>query len=203
MAAMSSPDTFFEQALAQIARGVILVMGGANLQVRAEPVPRSKARRVSGRLRHLEHLLRRVLILMALSLLPALIARQRAETGPPSRPRAAKPRLRSPRVFSFMPGQDGAGWSGREAARGRASGPVPVAKLLSRIMHLQGALGRAEKHAARLAGCLLRRRAAGQHPPYFAPQDFPNAMGPELGLIASVMPMELARTARAVWPDTS
>lgn len=200
---MNVPETFFEQALAQIARGVILVMGGANLQVRAEPLPRRTAQKVSGRLRHLEHLLRRVLILMALRLLPALMDRQRVETGPPPRPRASKPRLRSSRGFSFLPGHETADWSGGAGIGTRATGPVPVEKLLSRIIHLQAAIGRAEAHAGRLAGCLLRRGVAGQPPPCFAPQGLPNVMGAELGLIAAVLPMHLARAALAIWPDTS
>lgn len=196
---MTPTPSFNTDALAQIERGILHIIASANLQVRTAPLPRSLVGRLRGQLRGLETLLRRVLMLMALAILPGLapgtpkraktIKSQRS-TRPLQRPMRLLPAplvLAGAHGFPDMP---------------RATGPVSVRKLFCQIAALQTVLAAPEAHAKRLARQLRRLMAAGEARPVVLPQPRPKRVGRELVLVSDILPVHL-RAALAAWPDTS
>ena len=163
----------------------------AGLTHEPETVPQSVARRLKAHMKELAVILRRLIMLMALSLcLEAVKPRPQARSREDDEPVMTKAQV----PFSIaLSGQtqvyslDGPGFP--EGGAG-ASGPVPAASLMRRFEALARILRNPEKYAVRLARVMERRRRAGAPRPIC--QAMPtHRLKPELGAIAAALPMLL------------
>jgi hypothetical protein len=164
----------------------------AGLTHEPETVPQSVARRLKAHMKELAIILRRLIMLMALSL-----CLEAVKPRPPAKPRQDdEPVMTKAQVpFSIaLSGQtqvyslDGPGFPEGGA---RVSGPVPAASLMRRFEALARILRNPEKYAVRLARVMERRRRAGAPRPIC--QAMPtHRLKPELGAIAAALPMLLA-----------
>ncbi len=164
----------------------------AGLTHEPETVPQSVARRLKAHMKELAIILRRLIMLMALSL-----CLEAVKPRPPAKPRQDdEPVMTKAQVpYSIaLSGQtqvyslDGPGFP--EGGAG-ASGPVPAANLMRRFEALARILRNPEKYAVRLARVMERRRRAGAPRPIC--QAMPtHRLKPELGAIAAALPMLLA-----------
>ena len=202
---MSATADFLSQGLAQARDAVISIMVQANLQLRPETLPRTHKRRALGRLRQIEMIIRRLLVLLAFSLkLSPLKPRKPA-------PRTQKPELPegailidlpmpyrfalSPPILSYLPVH---GFDGYRCQLG----PALAAPLIARITALQRVLADPQAFATRLARILERQKKARRPRPVILPIGHTFRLKPELGLVASVLP-GLLRLAFEDWDDTS
>jgi len=164
----------------------------AGLTRNNDTVPQSAARRFRAHVKLLAIILRRLIMLMALSLTPGPIkAQDRKVPAPEEDPVVTK----SQSPFSIaLSGQtqlfalDGPGFP--EGAS-RPSGPVPVAIFMRRFEALARIFRNPEKYALRMARVLERRRRAGAARPLCAPIEA-FRLKPEVGAAAAGLPMLLA-----------
>ena len=190
----------FEQA--RLALASLIGMGRFNL--RPETITRSLKQRVSGTLKELEIIVRRLLTLMALGLnlapitprpvtaLPETPAKTEAQA--PKKPRRIPFRL-GPRVLPLLP-------IGGIPSGIPATGPVDAMPLMHRLAVLQHVLKDPAAHARRLARILERQRKSGGMRPVIAHTARGYRLRAELGTIASFLP-GLLNTAFADLYDTS
>jgi len=185
-------DAFITCALHEVRRGLAFAMVDANLDRRPETLTQAVARRVKARMKELEVILRRLIVLIALSL-----------TLAPVKPRnASKPDgegepvlTKSSALYSIaLTGQvdfyslDGPGFPD---AASHASGPVWTAPLLRRFAALARILRNPERYARRVARTLDRHRKAGEPRPACLPMTTTARLHPELGLVAAGLPQLL------------
>jgi len=164
----------------------------AGLTHEPETVPQSVARRLKAHMKELAIILRRLIMLMALSL-----CLEAVKPRPPAKPRQDDEPVMTKAQAPFsiaLSGQtqvyslDGPGFPEGGA---RVSGPVPAASLMRRFEALARILRNPEKYAVRLARVMERRRRAGAPRPIC--QAMPtHRLKPELGAIAAALPMLLA-----------
>lgn len=196
---MNHSPSFVADALARIETGLVGLIGSANLQVRTGALPRSLAARVRGALRELERLLRRVILLMALAVLPGLAPRA------PKRTKTAKPQRSTrtlQRLFRLLPAPLVVASAQGFPDIPRATGPVPLHQIFSKFAALQTVLAAPEAHAKRLAHHLRARIVAGEARPVVLARPRPRRITRDLAMIAEVLPLHL-KAALKLWPDTS
>lgn len=211
---MNERQDFLDRALAEIADAVVCVIGLTNLHVRVAALPRSLAQAAGGQLAALEKMLVRVMMVLALGLVPGLLAARargsavfsgfqpfvsassallRAEQpvcGPYQRRLRLAPRAMNTSATSGFPGLP------------PARGPVAPARLIARIRAIQHVLSAPEAHARRLAFHLARLQTRGEPAPVVVPAPVPRKGTPALKLAAGILPVMLARDLVA-WADTS
>ena len=178
--------------------------------------------RVRGRLKAIETIVRRLIILMAAALdLPPLPQASPGQTGAAaSAPRPAlvdtvedvtdtfgtsygpvhRLCLTGRRTAGLMDWQDA--FAGKGAAQTLVAGPVPAAPLIARIIALQRLLKDPAPAAKRLARHLAQMKARQEPRPICPPIAGTFRLGAELGTVASALPGLVSR-AVADWPDTS
>lgn len=207
---METPTQFIPQALRVISDAVVAVIGMTDLHVRTTPLSKRLASRARARLIALEKMLRRVIILMALAMagevrsIPKMLARIRRVgflPTAPVRPRARRaPKTPAPRLPSHRCAGPG-DFDFSSLPRRARSGPVPIRRLLARIITLQQILANPAPKARRLAfyfDRLKQRRAMPAPSPDIALQRAPA----ELALVAGALRLEQHK-AMAAWHDTS
>jgi len=186
----------------------------AGLITRHAPVTRAAARRFMSRLRQLETLLRRLLVLMAAELdlgvkplTPAKAGVSSNQSPPseitrthPDRARRTSTRTHFPLLPVLRP------YTADDAARlsalpRRAPRPVDETLLVHRYCTLLTHLRRPERLARRMARHLARLRTAGEIRPTCAPQPGLHRLSPELGALAACLPAMIA-AALSDWYDT-
>jgi hypothetical protein len=174
----------------------------AGLTRSSDTVTQSAARWWKARVKQLAIILRRLIMLMALSLrLDPPAPRPERAAGPEEEPVVTKAGI----PFSIaLSGQtqcyslDAPGFP--EGTRG-VSGPVPVASLMRRFEALARILRNPEKYALRVARVMDRRRRAGAPRPVCLPMPT-HRLKPELGVMAAGLPMLIAE-AYDLWTDSS
>lgn len=194
-------DDFTSCALHEVRRSLAELIVWAGLHRKPETVSQAVARRVKAQMKMLETILRRLIMLIALTL-----------TLAPVKPRAPKQAkedddqivTKSHPPYSFgLSGQvqvytlDGPAFPDGER---QASGPVPTAGLLRRYAAFARILKNPDRYARRVARSLERLRAAGEPRPLCLTLDT-RRLHPELGVMASGLPMMLA-AAFSRWNDT-
>ncbi|QYJ00913.1 hypothetical protein KUV46_00605 [Thalassovita mediterranea] len=200
----------------------------AGLITRHAPVTRAAARRFMSRLRQLETLLRRLLVLMAAELDIAIDPLPHPEPveGPakagvssnqtaPSQTTRAHPDGACPGAGRGRRTSTGTSfpllrilrpYTAEDAARlsalpRRAPRPVDETLLVHRYCTLLKHLQHPERLARRMARHLARLRAAGEIRPTCAPQPGLHRLSPELGALAACLPALIA-AALSDWYDT-
>jgi len=193
-------DDFTSCALHEVRRSLAELIVWAGLHSKPETVSQAVARRVKAQMKTLETILRRLIMLIALSL-----------TLAPMKPRGPKPAKDDDQIVTKSHPPYSFGLSGQvqvytlegpafpDGAR-CASGPVPTAALLRRYEAFARILRNPERYARSVARSLERLRAAGEPRPLCLTLDT-RRLHPELGVMASGLPMMLAATFSR-WNDT-
>lgn len=207
---MAIETRFIPHALRTISEAVVAVIVMTDLHVRPDGVSKRLAVRARARIKALEQMLRRVIMLMAIGLskscvlrpLPGPRIRLLAGHSPmPVRARKTpKPRQSPAPCLPYRP-SSGSAAEFFLLPPANPARPVNIAALIKRIQLLQRVLTNPEPQARRLAmrfaRLATRRRTLPPPPP-----DMPLRRAPaELSLIAGALPLELARAA-AQWHDT-
>lgn len=190
---------FIIQAWKMLAYALAEAGMDADLDLRPATLSKGARRRCMAELRRLAVLIRRLIFLIALSVEVKPVAPQegrnyfREEVADPARgrqsfcivPAACGP---FPEILRSVPG----------VSQGAAVDAAPV---IARWRALLDALKFRERRAKNLARTLLRWQAQGEPRPWVAPMARTYRFSPELGLVASALPMLLNR-ALLRWPDT-
>ena len=198
---MNAQANILERGLEQAALAVLGASALGNLHLEPSHIGRGLAQRISGRLRQVESLVRRILFLMALRL--AYVPAPNADAVP--RP-AAAPALPDgvelaefPRVtvrrLSLLPPKRAFGTDAQFPdtlqARLRPGGPVSPARLVQRIAALRRVFKDPDGHVKRLARHLYRLKSAGAPRPMIVPADSAYRLSPELGALATLLPSQI------------
>ena len=219
---MNGMAAFIEQGLKAAQGAVLDVRAQAGLHLEPDSVSRRVRARVRGRLKVIETIVRRLIILMAAALdLPPLPQASPGQTGAAaSAPRPAladtvedvtdtfgtsygpvhRLNLTGRRTDGLMDWQDA--FAGKGAAQTLVAGPVPAAPLIAHIIALQRLLKDPAPTARRLARHLAQMKARQEPRPVCPPSTGNFRLGAELGSVASALPGLVSR-AVADWPDTS
>ena len=187
----------------------------AGLITRHAPVTRAAARRFMSRLRQLETVLRRLLVLMAAELdfsnhvgplTPAKAGVSSSQTTPSETTRTHPERARSKSTLGFPLLRTLRPYTAEDAARlsalpRRAPRPVDETLLVHRYCTLLKHLQHPERLARRMARHLARLRTAGEIRPTCLPQPGLHRLSAELGALAACLPAMIA-AALSDWYDT-
>ena len=195
-------EDFISFSLQQVRISLAEATYDAGLTRNTDTISYAAARQFRAHVKQLAIILRRLIMLMALSLtLDPVKARERKAAEPDDEPVVTKAQI----PFSIaLSGQtqfytlDDPGFPEGVAS---GSGPVPVASLMRCFEALGRILRHPEKYALRVARVMERRRRAGAPRPLCAPIET-HRLKPELGTAAAGLPMLLA-DAFARWNDTS
>ena len=205
---MSEPDDFLKQGFEQVRLELTDIVGGAGLHLKPETLGRGLAARARARLKALEVILRRLVLLLAMTLQPA-----------PAKPRAVRALMPVPEGVEDVTNSFSAaaktrsialfGPSGRvpgalpeDAARKSETGPASAAPLLAHVAALYRVLRAPEAMALRMARRIEYMKAGRECRPVCLAQPDRHRMRPELALVSALLP-DLVRTALDPWPDTS
>ncbi|KCZ47433.1 hypothetical protein HY3_04475 [Hyphomonas pacifica] len=194
---MDAMGDFLVQGLEQARRAVVDVVGRDNLQLNPKTMPRSRRARANGRLKQIETIVRRLILLMAfaLKLGPLAASAPRAPQAEPDLPEGTQLAI-FPRVpvkrFTLMPPARRVILSDQARDTFGAvlglSGPVSTQPLIDRILALQKILKAPEAAAKRLARTLQRMQAKGEARPMVGPAAGAFRLSPELGAVATALP---------------
>lgn len=171
----------------------------ADLHLGPRQITRSAARRISGRLRQIETIVRRLILVLALQV--RLKPASPRPAGPVTHPDTAAapdditvagfPRL-SRRRLKLLPARRRFEAAPEFPAPGlRPAGPVSPLKLMARIAALHTVISDPDAHALRLARSLRRMRKSGEPRPVIAPAESAYRLSPELGAIATLLPTQI------------
>ena len=192
---MDAQTDILKRGLEHAALAVMDASALANLHLGPKRIGRGLAQRVSGRLRILETIVRRLILLMALGL-------QLAPTPP--RPAPANPDLPegvelaifprlSPRRLKLLPARQAfEGPGGFPDISGTSYGPVSPHKLMARIAALRRVIAAPEAHASRLARTLNRLQKNGEPKPMVGAATPAFRLSPELGALAAMLPAQIS-----------
>ncbi|KCZ53066.1 hypothetical protein [Hyphomonas pacifica] len=216
---MSEMSGFIEQGLEAARKALFSVRGDANLHLEPKTVTKSLRAKVRGRLKAIEVIVRRLILLMALGLdLPARALGQKrdclgAVSGQSALPdgvedvtqsfRAlAPPEYRLRLIGARTPYMEDwrEAFAGQGAARLVPGGPVSAAPLLAHIIALHRVLKKPEAAAKRVARQLQKLKQGGEPRPICPPAQGAFRLGAELGLVATSLPGFVTR-ALADWPE--
>ena len=196
---MNAQANILERGLEQAALAVLGASALGNLHLEPSHIGRGLAQRISGRLRQVESLVRRILFLMALRL--NYVPAPKADAAP--RPAPALPDgvelAEFPRVavrrLSLLPPKRAFGTDAQFPdtlqARLRPCGPVSPARLVQRIAALRRVFKDPDGHVKRLARHLYRLKSAGEPRPMIGPADSAYRLSPELGALATLLPSQI------------
>ena len=207
---MREMGDFLERGLELARRAVVTVVGRDNLQLNPETMPRSRRARANGRLKQIETIVRRLILLMALALRlePLAASQPRAPQTEPNLPEGVELAI-FPRVplkrFTLMPPAQSPVLSGQfRDTFGSVlgpSGPVSTKPLIDRILALQKILKAPEAAAKRLARTLQRMKAKGEPKPMVGSAAGAFRLSAELGAVSTALP-EFIRAALESWESS-
>lgn len=204
---MTDHGDILKQGFEQVRLELAEIVGAANLHLKPDTLGRGLAARTRARLKALEVILRRLILLLAatLSLAPA-----KPRTPPAAAPCpegvedvTASFGVRAKRRTIPLFGPAGRAPPAAQEGKGvRLTGDVPAAGLLAHAAALYRVLKDPNIMARRMARKLDQMRARGEMRPVCLPQAGRHRMRAELGLLSGLLP-DLIRTVLAPWPDTS
>ncbi|WP_394705951.1 hypothetical protein [uncultured Hyphomonas sp.] len=202
---MDDQTDFLEQGFDDLRNELLDTLGDANLHLQPETITRCLHSRVRAKLKVLETLLRRLLVLLAMRLDLA-----------PVRPRAARPASPLPEgaedvTASFrahlppqyrmvlMPRPLGPPGNFNSLKAVRQTGPALAMPLLRRAAVLLRIIKQPEAAARRIARLIERMRARGDTKLYCPPLAGRHRLRPELSLLAGAIGLQV-NAAMADWP---
>ena len=206
---MALSGDILQMAVRQVDLAVTALIGWTNIHLGDVRVSAWRVRKAGAKLKALETLARRLILLMALEVdPPPPTKRADNETAEPREDEPADdsieitefPRARSatlallPRVVSYDLTTD-------FSAFGSGSGRVSIKRFRNRIVALQKVIDAPEVHARRLARSLDKIRRAGEPKPLLEPSAVPSGLPAEIGLLHGGLAMEL-REALEGWDSS-
>lgn len=207
---MDDQTSLLEQGFENLRLDLLDTLGGANVHLQPETIPRSLRARVRAKLKVLEAILRRLILLLAMTLDLA-----------PVRPRAPRDAAAVPKgvpegvedvTASFrahLPPQYRMALIGRPLGppgdfdalkAARLSGPVLAMPLLRHAAVLLQVIKQPDGAARRMARLIERMKRRGETKPYCLPLAGRTRLGPELALISGAVRLQV-NAALADWPD--
>ncbi|MEO1405714.1 MAG: hypothetical protein AAFV54_04395 [Pseudomonadota bacterium] len=211
---MRSEDPLFPMAIEQVGLAVLSLIGWTGVHI-AEHIPSKwKLRKASMRLRALETLVQRLIVLMALKLdLKPVRPRStpsKSDDAPANKtfeitdgveivdfPKAYQRGLTLlPPLVDFGEGTDLS-----DLPRNTTPTYIKVRRFTRRIVALQKVLDAPEAHAKRLARSLSRCRKSGELKPIIVPSKLPSGLPPEIGLLHGGLTFQLGEALKNL--DTS
>ena len=190
---------FLSQAWNTLAHALADAAIAADLDLHPATLAKTVKRRCVAELRRLETLIRRLIFLMALSVELQPIAPREGRNYFREEDTNPAPRKRS---FRIAPAASVAFRGSIEGVSGGLQpGPVNAAPVIARWTQLAHVWQQRDRRARLLARTLQRWQAKGEPKPYVLPMTRLHRFTPELGLIASALPM-LINKALQDWPDT-
>ena len=206
---MSATDDFISRGLQQAEYALLNVRNLTDMVRAPVMLRRGVAQRAASRLKLLEVIVRRLVLLIALGLRLAPVRPRPPGLAAPLPPGVEDvthtyPALAAPRRLRL---------AGRAVDPCAAppfglfpcsfrAGPVPAAPVFARIIALHRVLAAPEAHAKRLARTLDRLKRQGEPRPSCLPVAGAYRLRPELGLVASALP-GLVNARLESWNDTS
>jgi len=202
---MTDHTAFLEQGIRAALYALADTASRANLHLKPAAITRTVKRRCVAEMKVIAVLVRRLIMLMALSIQLS-----------PLKPRAPKtpaPRIEGVEDVTASFGPQPSGFSLAPPKAGPPIGclngtylvparSVDAAPVIARLVALIRILKDPEPHAKRLARTIQRWQAKGEARPYVMPMARRNRLDPELGLVASLLP-QLLNQALKGWADTS
>ena len=209
---MPSVDDIPPLAIEQIGLAVVGLIGWTGVHLSMRVPSKWRLRRAGTRLKVLEMLVRRLIILMALELdpVPAKPKPEQGRTSPDLVGEAADgvDHADFPKVcglgLSLLPSRMEFGkCPDFSQFRCRTTPPIHIAarRFSRRIVALQKVLDAPEAHAKRLARHLFRIRRAGETAPLLGAVSVSSGLPPEIGLLHGGLAMEL-RDALKGWDSS-
>lgn len=193
-------DAFLSCALQEVRRGLAFAMVDTGLHPAPETLTQTVARRAKARLKELEVILRRLIMLMALALTLAPL-KPRGHAQPTGEGEPVVTKAQPPYSLALSGQMQVYTLDGPDFPEGsNASGPVPTAPLLRRFEALARILRAPQRYAVRVARVLERRRKTGEPRPLCLPVPT-HRLHAELGIVAAGLPQMLVR-AFDRWNDT-
>ncbi|MEM6899494.1 MAG: hypothetical protein AAF583_06980, partial [Pseudomonadota bacterium] len=194
---MRTDDPLLPLAIEQIGLVVFSLIGWTGIHLSLRRPVKWKLRRAGTKLKVLEGLVRKLIMVLALNLDLAPVKPRRKSSAAPTDVLCEKiaqtpdgieiiefPRARCPSLSLLPPVMDFS--EGIDLSRlPRRATPVHIMarRFSRRIVALQKVLDAPEVHAKRLARSLQRIRKAGEPKPFLVASSFPNGFRPELSLL--------------------
>jgi hypothetical protein len=202
---MDDQATLLEQGFADLRIDLLDTLGEANLHLRPETITRTLHARVLAKLKVIETLLRRLILLLAMTLDLA-----------PVRPRAVRPAAPLPEGvedatasfrahlppqyrMALMPPPAGLPGDLGGLKSARQSGPVLAMPLIRRAAVLLKIMKQPDAAARRMARLIERMKNRGDTRPYCLPLADRHRLRPELALLAGAVRLQV-NAALADWP---
>ena len=209
---MDQKTSLIEQGLENLRLDLLDALGGANLHLQPETISRSLYAKVRAKLKVLEQVLRRLLVLLAMTLDLAPV-RPRALQAAAPLPEGVEDvtssfRAHLPALYrmALMGRPSGPPRDFGALASTRLSGPVPAMPLMRRAAVLLKIMKNPDAAARRMARLIGRMKRRGEAKPYCLPLAARGRLRPELALLTSAITLEV-NAALADWPgpvpDTS
>ncbi|MEM6411872.1 MAG: hypothetical protein AAF683_10100 [Pseudomonadota bacterium] len=212
---MRTDDPLLPLAIEQIGLVVFSLIGWTGIHLSLRRPVKWKLRRAGTKLRVLEGLVRKLIMVMALDLdLAPVKPRPRQSAAPADEPceDAAQtpdvieeitfPRVRQPSLCLLPPAMDfGEGVDLSQLPQRTTPVHIMARRFSRRIVALQKVLDAPEAHAKRLARSLQRIRKAGEPKPFLVTSSFPNGFRPELSLLHVVL-TERLRAQLHLWDSS-
>lgn len=193
---MDAQTDILKRGLEHAGRAVLDASALANLHLGPKVIGRGVAQRISGRLKMLETIVRRLILVLALNLTLAPAAPRAARPDPRPEPDlpdgvelAIFPRL-YPRRLKLLPARQVIEGDFPDISR-TISGPVSPHRLMARIAALRRVIADPDGHALRLARSLKRLQKNGEPPPMVGAATSAFRLSPELGAIATLLPAQI------------
>ncbi|MEM7006003.1 MAG: hypothetical protein AAF498_08975 [Pseudomonadota bacterium] len=194
---MRTDDPLVPLAIEQIGLVVFSLIGWTGIHLSLRRPVKWKLRRASTKLKVLEGLVRKLIMVLALELdLAPVKPRPRPSVAPADAPceDASQtpdgieiiefPRLRQPSLSLLPPVMDfGEGVDLSQLPRRTTPVHIMARRFSRRIVALQKVLDAPDVHAKRLARSLHSIRKAGEPKPFLVASSFPNGFRPELSLL--------------------
>ncbi|MCA8902225.1 MAG: hypothetical protein KDA53_13370 [Hyphomonas sp.] len=201
-------DDWFRIAFEEARLATTDVIGRAKLHLAPDTLRRTLGQRTRARLKLLEIIVRRLIVLLALSITLAP-SNPRTKSAPAplpegvedvtsSFPRVRRPALRLLWTTQYYSLND----PGFPEGLPRTTGPIPARPLMLKAHALMQVLKDPEAHARRVARVIARSRGKGEACPLIPPLAEARRLRRELSIISDGLPM-LIRQAWASCADTS
>jgi len=204
---MTGTSDFIRMGLTQADRAVQDVIARDQLHLNPKTLPRARQRKANGRLKQIETILRRLILLMALALkLPPPAPRPSAQPADPPEGTdlATFPSGPSCR-FALMPARTP--FLMADTIPERAGRLLPISRdastrrLISRILAVRKILRAPDAAALRLARIIDRLKARQEPRPLVGAASQAFRLGPELGAVSTALP-GLINAALETWENS-